>query len=72
MPFNRRRLSVSDMSSELVGTATVGTADWLEASRDLTLSAYAPGELVDAPAPQQTANGAASDSPNAAETNSLA
>jgi hypothetical protein len=68
MPFNRRRLSVNDLSSEFVGTATVGTADWLEASRDLTLSAYVPGELVDAPAPQQVVNGSPTDSPNSSET----
>ncbi len=59
---------MSDTSSKFVGTATVGTADWIEASRDLTLSAYLPGDLVDAPTPQQVVNGVSTESPSAAET----
>jgi hypothetical protein len=61
---------VSDTSSRFVGTATIGTAEWLAASRDLTLSAYVPGDLVDAPTPRQPTDGVYAESPNAAETSS--
>lgn len=59
---------MSDSSFDLVGTGTVGTADWLQASRGLTLSAYVPGETVSAEAPQQPTDGAASQNPNASDS----
>jgi hypothetical protein len=39
------------LSSELLGSVTIGTPEWLTASRDLTLMAYVPGESVEARMP---------------------
>lgn len=59
---------MSDSSIDLIGTETVGTVDWLVASRDLTISAYIPGDLVDVPAPREARDGAMSESPSSTET----
>jgi hypothetical protein len=58
---------VSVTSSEMAETATVGTADWVEATRDITIAAYVPGDH-ETSEPVRSQDGARAENPNAATT----
>ena len=59
---------MSDSNIEYVATATAGTAEWLQASRDVTLGAYVPGDLVAVPAPRAPERVITAQDPNEADS----
>lgn len=58
---------MNNSSFDAVGTASLGTSDWLRASRGVKLGAYVPGDLLAVPPPQPPAEPPRQD-PDAADT----